>query len=55
MHMYVCVVDFVVGMDKIVHVHHVDKDAFLKRNHKRIEPIPMSQLPTTIRKESPRK
>jgi hypothetical protein len=30
--MYVCVIDFVVGMDKIVHVHHVDKDAFLKGN-----------------------
>lgn len=35
--MYVCVVDIMLGMKRIVHVHHVDKDAFLKGN---IEPDP---------------
>jgi hypothetical protein len=29
---YLCVVICILGMARIVHVHHVDKDAFLKGN-----------------------
>ena len=35
--MYVCVVHIMLGMERIVHVHHVDKDAFFEGN---IEPDP---------------
>ena len=36
-HMYVCVVHIMLGMERIIHVYHVDKDAFLKGN---LEPDP---------------
>ena len=36
-HILLCVIFAMLGMARIVHVHHVDKDAFLKGN---IEPDP---------------